>query len=48
VKANTMVDAAIAGLDSGELPLEDWLDIVESPADGTNRSMWEVVTAIPC
>src|SRR3981081_3021891 len=25
-----------------ELPLEDWLEIVESPADEANRSMWEV------
>jgi RNA polymerase sigma-70 factor, ECF subfamily len=25
-----------------DLPLEDWLEIVESPADEANRSMWEV------
>jgi RNA polymerase sigma-70 factor (ECF subfamily) len=25
-----------------ELPLEDWLEIVESPADESNRSTWEV------
>ena len=25
-----------------DLPLEDWLDIVESPADEVNRSMWDV------
>jgi RNA polymerase sigma-70 factor (ECF subfamily) len=25
-----------------DLPLEDWLEIVEQPADEANRSMWEV------
>jgi RNA polymerase sigma-70 factor (ECF subfamily) len=25
-----------------DLPLEDWLEIVESPADDANRSTWEV------
>jgi RNA polymerase sigma factor (sigma-70 family) len=25
-----------------DLPLEDWLEIVESPADEANRSIWEV------
>jgi RNA polymerase sigma-70 factor, ECF subfamily len=25
-----------------DLPLEDWLEIVELPSDETNRSMWEV------
>ena len=25
-----------------DLPLEDWLEIVESPADEANRSLWEV------
>jgi RNA polymerase sigma-70 factor (ECF subfamily) len=25
-----------------DLPLEDWLEIIESPADEANRSIWEV------